>query len=123
MARYLLVEVDSNATADRMRAQLDNAGEAKGIRVVGMFTKATQLCECAEPVRSTIGNTIVDVRGAKRGWLICPRCAKPRSGAQQTLWNLLDVQLGTSMAYEVAHIGVAWVKNSLGVVTTRLKKN
>jgi hypothetical protein len=123
MARYLLIEVDSNATADRMRAQIDNAGEAKGIRVVGMFTRSTQLCDCVEPVRHQLNKSPIDVRGSKFGWLLCPRCLKPRSTVSQTLYNLLDDRRGSSMGYKVAFIGVSWVRDKTGRVTTWVGQN
>lgn len=119
MARYMLIEVDSNATADRLRAQIDNAGEAKGMRVVGMFTRALQACECAEPARNN-RNAIVDTRGAKMGWMICPNCGKPRNGAHQTLWNILDARwVGrTYHAYRAISISLRWVKGKNGNLTT-----
>lgn len=120
MARYLLIEIDSNTTADRMRAQLDNAGESKGIRVVGMFTRATQLCECTTPALHRIHKTPISIQGAKFRWLLCPNCRKPKSGISQTLYNLLDPREGTSMGYKVAHIGVSWVRDTTGRVTTWL---
>lgn len=123
MARYLLIEVDSNATADRLRAQIDSAGEAKGMKVVGMFTKATQLCECGEPARHPIHHTIIDVMGAKFKWRICPKCGKPRNGGHQTLWNILDPRRDTRMGYQVSHISVRWIMDKLGRVTTDMGEN
>lgn len=123
MARYILVEVDSNATADRMRAQIDNAGEGKGIRVVGMFTKATKLCECTTAAVHPLHKSVITVRGAKFGWFLCPQCRLPKSGHSQTLYNMLDPRKGTSMAYKIAHIGVSWILDSTGKVTTWIGQN
>src|SRR5690242_14394084 len=65
MPRYLLIELDSNDSADRMRAQIDTAEAAgKGMRVVAMFSKPAALCECQ--VRSK-----KSARGAKFGWWLC----------------------------------------------------
>lgn len=109
MARYLLVEVDANDTAERLRAQIDKAGEAKGMRVVGMFTKASQLCNCE--VRSE-----TSVRGAKFGWRLCPECRKPKTAGAQTLYNMLD-DPDTPTKYRELWIGVRWVWRD-GVVAT-----
>lgn len=124
MAKYLLIEIDSNTTAERLRAQIDNADESKGMRVVGMFTRATQLCECdPSTYQRSIGNSVVTVRGSKFGWHLCPDCLKPRPGSHHNLYNLLDNRLGTSMAYNVAHIGICWMRNAAGRVITSVSNN
>lgn len=112
MARYLLVEFDGNDSADRMRAMIDDAeAKGKGFRVVGMFSKATKLCEC--PTRSD-----KSVKGSKYRWWLCPECRKPKKGAEQTLWNMLDDQ-DTPTKYLEMHIGVRWVWDKvLGRVKT-----
>lgn len=121
MARYLLIEVDSNATAERLRAQIDAASEAKGMRVVGMFTRATQLCECdPSTYQRSIGNSIVTVRGAKFGWHLCPECLKPRPGSHHNLYNLLDDRMGTRQAFNIVHIGVCWIRDAAGRVRTSM---
>lgn len=124
MARYLLIEVDSNATAERLRAQIDAADEAKGMRVVGMFTRATQLCECdPSTYERTIGNAIVTKLGAKFGWHLCPACLKPRPGSHHNLYNLLDNRRGTREAYNVVHIGICWIRDAAGRVRTSVGSN
>lgn len=107
MARYLLIEVDDNATADRMRAQIDNAG--KPMRVVGLFSKASQLCKC--DIRSE-----TSVRGVKFGWRLCPECRKPKVAGAQTLYNMLD-DPDTPTKYRELWIGVRWVWRD-GIVAT-----
>lgn len=108
MARYLLVEVDNNDSADRMRAQIDNAD--KPMRVVAMFAKPGALCECA--VRSD-----KSVRGAKFGWWLCPECRRPKSGGSQTLRNLLDDE-GTPAKYRDLFLCVRWIKDLTGKIRT-----
>lgn len=118
MAKYLLIEVDSNATAAKLRAQIEGAGEAKGMRVVGQFSKATMLCECnPSTYPRTIGNAPIQTRGAKKGWMICPNCAKPRDGGSQTLWNELDPEGAPTRRREL-WIGVRWLKDAAGRVIT-----
>lgn len=103
MARYILVEVDDNATANRLRAQIDKAGEAKGMRVVGMFRKATQMCEC--PIRSE-----KSVLGSRFMWWLCPQCLKPKSGSHQTLRNMLDWdRLPRGIRHYTIMLSVRWV--------------
>lgn len=107
MARYVLIEVDENATAERLCAQITNAG--KPMRVVGIFSKPTKLCDCA--VQSD-----TSVLGTRLGWRLCPECRRPKSGGSQTLWNMLDDE-GTPSKYKELHIGVRWVWRA-GIVHT-----
>jgi hypothetical protein len=119
MARYILIEVDNNATAERLRAQIDNAGEAKGMRVVGMFAKTSKLCSCPKQVESLYTrDKKVDVRGAKFGWWLCCDCHLPKNGAGQTLRNLLDA-VGTPTKYRDLWLSVRWRREGDRVVTIR----
>jgi hypothetical protein len=120
MARYLLIEVDSNATADKLRAQIDSAGEAKGMRVVGLFSRGLVACECPTPARHPQTNSVIDVRGSKLGWMICPNCGKPRNGAGQVLWNLLDQRhlSREHFAFRAVSISLRWVLGPNGKLTT-----
>lgn len=117
MAKYLLVEVDDDRKALALTKKL--AG-VEGVTVVGRFSMATQLCEC-EPhtYQRTIGNALVTVRGAKKGWMICPACARPRNGNSQILWNEMDAaELPTK--FREIHIGVRWVRDLAGKVRTKI---
>jgi hypothetical protein len=82
MARYLLVQVDRNDTADRLRDRLDAVA---GLKVIGMFAKPTQFCECEE-------DTGRSVRGSRFGWSLCPNCKKPKTDALQSSLPNLDEQ-------------------------------
>lgn len=119
MPRYLLIELDSNDSADRMRAQIDAATEAgKGMRVIAMFSKPARLCECL--VRSQ-----KSVRGAKFGWWLCPECRRPKSGSPQTLTNMLDDE-DTPAKYREIFLSIRWVWDKVTgrVITARsLLKN
>jgi hypothetical protein len=102
MPRYLLVEVDSNDSADRMRAQINAAEEAgKGMRVVAMFSKTAKLCDCTVRQEKSI-------RGSKLGWWLCPACHKPKPGSPQTLSNMLDDE-GCPAKYREIFLSVRWV--------------
>lgn len=106
MPRYLLVEIDSNDSADRMRAQIDTAEAAgKGLRVVAMFAKPPRLCEC-------VTSSGKSARGAKFGWWLCPECRRPRSGSSQTLRNLLD-DPDTPSKYLDVFLSVRWVRDKV----------
>lgn len=107
--RYLLIEFDDNDSADRLRAQIDAAN--RGFRVVGMFSKASKLCECS--TRSD-----QSVRGAKFGWRLCPECRRPKSAVSQTLYNMLD-DPNTPTKYRQIWIGVRWVWRDGMVATLR----
>lgn len=81
MARYLLVQVDRNETADRLREKLD---AVPGLLTIAIFGKPTQFCDCIVPTEQSR-------RGRKYGWWCCPTCSKPKVDAHQTgLTNLLD---------------------------------
>ena len=80
MARYLLVQVDDNARAAKLQQKLD---AVEGIDVVGMFGKPTKFCECA--VRTDDSN-----RGQTYGFWLCTTCRKPKRGAMQHPFNLLE---------------------------------
>lgn len=80
MARYVLVEVDENDRADRLIEKLE---AVPGLRVVGLFGKPTQFCECEGPWEQS-------KRGKKYGWYVCPACGFPRKyGPHQRPKNLL----------------------------------
>lgn len=128
MARYLLVEVDSNSTAERLMRQINRADAAKGMRVIAAFRKPTQLCECT-PERPNHLHTAPDcVIGDRFRWWICKQCRKPRAGMGQTLWNMLDELNPLTGAYDQKvdtrhrhiHLGVQWVLNTAGEVRTRV---
>jgi hypothetical protein len=114
MPRYLLVEVDDNASADRMRAKIDAATEAgKGMRVVGVFAKPSSLCGCE--VRSE-----KSVRGAKFGWWLCPECRRPKTGAPQTLRSMLD-DPETPAKYRELMLSMRWISDTVtGKILTAL---
>lgn len=100
MARYLLVEVDSNASASILQERLD---KVEGVNTLAIFTKPSQMCQC--PTRSK-----TSVLGAKFGWRLCPTCRMPKSGESQTLWNILD-RRGTPAKHRQIALVVRWVWN------------
>lgn len=112
MSRYLLVEFDDNDSANRMRAQIDNAeANGKSFRVVGMFSKPGVLCNCE--IKSDRS-----VRGAKLGWWVCPECHRPKSGSPQTLSNMLD-EGNTPAKYKELFLVVRWFLKNNRVITAR----
>jgi hypothetical protein len=77
--RYLLIEFDDAASADALRAQIDNAShKGKRFRVVGLFSKPTGYCQC-DPQNhvTTRSNTSTLKRGKKFGWWVCSVCKRP----------------------------------------------
>lgn len=96
MARYIVLEIGSNAEADKLIQQFAKLTK-KGakLRVVGLFAKPGRTCHCGN---SQYANYREDAakhgfsggveRGEKFGWWVCTRCNKPRK-AGHFLVNLL----------------------------------
>jgi hypothetical protein len=103
MARHVVLTFQSNEEAEDFVKAVQAASEEiplafigleegdayivksveKGVEVLGMFAKPTQFCDCARPTESS-------VRGAKWGWFLDPRCAKPKRKVWQYPKNLLQ---------------------------------
>lgn len=80
-SRYLLIEFDDASTADKLRQQIDAATRGgKRYRVVGLFAKPTNYCQC-DPVKAvtTKANESPRKRGKKFGWWVCTQCRSPAS--------------------------------------------
>lgn len=80
-SRYLIIEFDDEASASRLRAQIDNATKAgKRFRVVGLFAKPTNYCRCdpRKHVTDKAGKSTLK-RGKKFGWWVCIECKRPTS--------------------------------------------
>lgn len=88
-SRYLLIEFDDDAASDTLRAQIDKATRSgKKFRVVGLFAKPRNLCECSKYQLQDYRAAERVVRGARFGWWLCRRCKKARMGDHQ-LENLM----------------------------------
>lgn len=89
-SRYLLIEFDDEASATRLRGQIDNATRnGKRFRVVGLFAKPTNYCQCDPKTHVTMGGQVSTLkRGKKYGWWVCTNCKKPTS-ALAGLVNLI----------------------------------
>jgi hypothetical protein len=88
MARYVLIQVDENDRADRLIEKLSGV---PGLRVIGLFGKPLQFCECEGPWERSS-------RGKRYGWYVCPECGKPRSGGpHQRPRNLLELDTPETM--------------------------
>ena len=90
-SRYLLIEFDDQASAERLRAQIDNATRnGKSFRVVGLFAKP-RAPYCACPPQShvtTKTNASTLKRGKRLGWWVCQTCQRPAQN-NSALINLL----------------------------------
>jgi len=77
-SRYLLIEFDDEATATRLREQIDNASRAgKAFRVVGLFAKpGPNFCRCGTWTTDR-GNVSSLKYGRKFGWQVCKTCRRP----------------------------------------------
>jgi hypothetical protein len=89
-SRYLLIEFDDEASAERLRAQIDNATKAgKRFRVVGLFAKPRGYCAC-DPQKQITTKTQTSTlkRGRRLGWWVCTVCGRPAQN-NAALTNLL----------------------------------
>jgi hypothetical protein len=86
ITRYLLIEVDSKDTAERLRAQIDKATASnKGLRLAGLFISPDTHCTCP---RDEVYYRNGIVRGSRLGWWIHRNCRKARLGSH-SLINLI----------------------------------
>lgn len=77
-SRYLLIEFDDEASASRLRAQIDNASRnGKMFRVIGLFAKPTNYCRCGANQTYERGKDVKIQRGKKYGWRVCLECKRP----------------------------------------------
>lgn len=81
MARYILLRVESTATAHKL---LDRFASVPAIQVVGLFASSTKFCEgkCNNEGRSK--------RSRQFGLWFCPVCKLPKSSIMQQPRNLLQ---------------------------------
>jgi ribosomal protein L37AE/L43A len=79
MARYLVIEFDNNDEADNFA---EMTADGASMRVVAMYMKPTQFCECPNPEEKS-------VRGKKYGLWVCRMCNKPHKKMFQSPKNLL----------------------------------
>lgn len=103
MARYLVIEFDSNDAAAAMADKIMNASRGGALfRVVGMFVKPGRTCECNEGSRGLMTNYKDPTKernsgagvilGTKFGWWVCTVCKKPRKAGHQLVNQLLPSQ-------------------------------
>lgn len=81
MARYIVLRVESNQTADTL---LERFAVVPAIKVVGLFASPTQFCE------GKCDNEGKSIRSKRWGLWFCPVCKKPKSTRMQTPRNLLN---------------------------------
>ena len=76
--RYLLIEFDDEASAERLRAQINQATRnGKGFRVVGLFARpGPAFCGCGTWTTER-GRPATTKIGRKFGWAVCTVCRKP----------------------------------------------
>lgn len=90
-SRYLLIEFDDEASANRLRAQIDNASRAgKKFRVVGLFAKPqAPYCSCPPDTHITTKTHASRLKRGKRlGWWMCTECKRPAQN-NSALINLM----------------------------------
>ena len=94
-SRYLIIEFDEEASATKLKAQIDAATRAgKKFRVVGLFAKPTNYCQCDPTLHvTTKTHETILKRGKKFGWWVCTICKRPSSylGGLQNLLKPRDI--------------------------------
>ena len=116
-ARYLIIEFDDEASANALRARIDNATRnGKKFRVVGLFAKATNYCKCDPKTQvTTKTHTAPLKRGKKFGWWVCLVCRRPVS-AMAGLVNLIKPRdIIDPPTFEVTNFTAMHHITSLGV--------
>lgn len=76
--RFLLIEFDDEASANALRAQIDNATrKGKRFRVIGLYSRpGPTFCRCGKWINSKTQKSTLK-RGQKFGWEVCTVCKKP----------------------------------------------
>lgn len=90
-SRYLLIEFDDADGAEKLKERINEASRAgKAYRVVGLFAKPTNYCQCDPNTKITTKvSPSVLKRGKKFGWWVCTQCKRPDSSISG-LRNLLN---------------------------------
>jgi hypothetical protein len=97
MARYVLLQIDSDKEADTLVSDMEEYPDSNLLtpvqenritaKVVAEFQKPTAYCQCTqEQKKGKLG-----ARGAKFGWYICGVCKKPFEHGNQVIYNLREV--------------------------------
>ena len=91
MARYIVIRVESNESAQRL---LERFAVVPAIRVVGLFASPNKFCDGkCEREKNDLG-VRKTVRSKKWGLTFCPECKLPLASVMQRPRNLLqDVDL------------------------------
>lgn len=89
-SRYMLIEFDDEASALKLKEQIDDRSRAgRPLRVVGLFAKPTRFCECGiEGWTTTSRQPSTTKRGRKFGWWVCTKCKRP-TASESGLVNLI----------------------------------
>lgn len=103
MARYIVVEIETNTHAQTVLEELDSMcleaiRSGYLMRIVGVFVRPGTTCECPDwqtvnyrdPTKEK--NAAGVTRGEKFGWWVCSRCGKPRKASHQLVNQLLPSQ-------------------------------
>lgn len=89
-ARYLLIEFDDEESALKLKGMLDERTRVgRGVRVVGLFAKPTDYCQCGiDTWTTTKARVSTTRRGRKFGWYVCTVCKRP-TASESGLVNLI----------------------------------
>lgn len=89
MPRYILIEFEDNAEADRFCAKVINGTKKGGrYRLIGYFAKPRNFCQCGPLTDRQQASEVR--RGSKYGWMVHTKCGRPRKQASHSPRNLMD---------------------------------
>lgn len=89
MARYVLVEFEDDADAEKLRRMIDEqTRKGKRYRVAGIFARPKKVCECPRVTTEYKGTLVV--RGRRFGWNTCVACKRAKPGSHRAN-NLLAI--------------------------------
>ena len=81
MPRYVVVEFDDDASAQRLVDQISaRTARGDGMRIAGLYARPTKWCTCPFHL---LGVKREVVRGKKYGWWMCTTCKRVRPGTHQ----------------------------------------
>ena len=83
MAKFVLLEVDDDASVDKVTALFT---KTKRVRVAGIFARPVKWCACPHPTGYHKGQV---ARGGRLGLWVCVVCKRPRMGTHSP-FNLLS---------------------------------
>lgn len=106
-SRYMLIEFDDEASATKLKSQIDSATHAgKKFRVVGLFAKPqAPYCRCGKETTTKTQTTSLK-RGKRFGWWVCTECKRPAASISGLVNLLTKSDIIRPSTFESDHQGL-----------------